>query len=181
MVTTTLGYRKESGAFVRSTPSYPHQLSIILTSPQSSDSSMAARRQKRELRSRPWASNSGVGSVSARAPQAPHGGQETVGTGKVAKRFAPQSFLPVFNGDISTKSVVAHTMADSFASVNCRLPRLATRSFPVVEKKQKRFCAISKSSGAAGVMDSSAPSTKPEKDEVEAQRAVSNSSVDSDG
>ena len=105
----------------------------------------------------------------------------TAVAGKDGKRLAPQTRLPAFNGDLKAKTVVRHTLADSLASANCRLPRkLATQVCPVVEKKQKQICDISKSSGAAGVVESSPPQI-PEKEEVEARRVVSNSSVESDG
>jgi len=94
--------------------------------------------------------------------------------------------LPVFNGDSRSNTFVRHTLAASFASKS-RLPQLASRlavlateCCPAVEKKQKGLCAISKSSGAAGVVKSSSPQI-PEKDEVEISRAEACSPVESEG
>jgi len=141
---------------------------------------MSARRQKRESRSRPWTSNSVVGSVAVPKPHT--GGQQAmaVGTKWEVLRLASQSRLPVFNGDTKSLTSAAHTLVGSFASASCRLPRLAAKWGLSVEKRVQRGCATSKTSSAAGVLDSSPP-TKPVKDEVEVRRAVSSSSVDSNG
>ncbi len=133
----------------------------------------------RESRSRPWASKSTRREAVAK-PTPPPGGQlTTVGTRKDGKRLAPQTRLPVFNGDIKANTFVRHTLVDSFAS-GCGLPRLATKCYLAVEKQQKGVCAISKSSGAAGVVESSPPYI-PVTTEVEAQRAVADSAADSNG
>lgn len=155
----------------------------------SSDTALSARRQARELRSRPWANKAVVRCETvATKPTPPSGGQlTTAGTCKDGQRLAPQSHrLPVFNGDTRANTFVRHTLADSFTS-RSRLPQLASRlaeiatnCCPAAEEKQKGICAISKSSGAAGVVESSPPPI-PEKDEVEIWRAVANSAVEPNG
>lgn len=141
---------------------------------------MSARRQKRLSRPRPWASISVVGSPTVHKPS-PGGQQVTaVGTSRKVERLAPQSRLPVFNGDTKANTSVAHPLVVSFASASCRLPRLAAKWGLFVEKSAQRGCATSETSCAAGAMASSPP-TQPVQDEIEVRRAESSSSADSDG
>ncbi|KAK5944088.1 hypothetical protein PMZ80_003369 [Knufia obscura] len=135
---------------------------------------MSARRQKRELRSRPWVNNSVVRSRSVPKP-AP----SSVANSKNGRGSAPLSRLPVFKDGSHVEISVRHTPVDSLLA-GSRLPQLATRSRMLAEKKQKRDSAILKSSGAAGVVESSPPQI-PVKEQVEARRVVSNSSDESEG